>query len=178
MILLFDVFIKYDESPFTIISFFLFIFFLIIISKILYSIYRVKKINNLESIPIKNITLRKTSDDTYQNKWLTSAIIVGEATFNYVNLAKKTNGDFCLETSSYPGNRDRYFYCLDSEGKYLFKDENDIETPYYHYVSTEIERFDAELSSIIYNDKDYIDERFISLGLDASYTEIYDFSSN
>lgn len=162
----------------TIISFFLFIFFLIIISKILYSIYRVKKINNLESIPIKNITLRKTSDDTYQNKWLTSAIIVGEATFNYVNLAKKTNGDFCLETSSYPGNRDRYFYCLDSEGKYLFKDENDIETPYYHYVSTEIERFDAELSSIIYNDKDYIDERFISLGLDASYTEIYDFSSN
>lgn len=164
-------------NPFTIISFSLFTIF-IIISKILYSNYRVKKINNVEFIPIENITLRKTSYDTYQKKWLTSTIIVGETTFNYVNLAKKTNGDFCLETSSYPGNRDRYFYCLDGEGRYLFKDNNNIDTPYYYYASTEIERYEAELSSIIYNDADYIDERFISLGLDASYTEIYDFSSN
>ena len=142
----------------------------IIILKFLYSFIKDKTFEN-KAVKIRKI--RKTSEDDL----IINPITVGEAQFNFVNLAKKTNGDFCLETSSYPGNTYRYFYCLNQDGSYPFKDENNKDTPYFLITSDSISRYNAELSSVVYNGAGEFNEQFISLELNNSYIEIYDFST-
>jgi len=110
-------------------------------------------------------------------------IIIGDKDFSYVNLANYSNGDLIVETTSLPGNSKRMFYALKKNGREFFN-ANDLNKKTYHYsieVKDQVgndnnQRLGAEIFIAYINEgenkgKEYL----VSIGINNSYTELYDF---
>ena len=64
------------------------------------------------------------SNEIIKTQWLTNIIRIGDKDFRYVNFATFSNGSMIIETTSFPGNKYRYFFGLQSNGLPFFKNSN------------------------------------------------------
>ena len=106
------------------------------------------------------------------SKWLNGIICIGDSGYRYVNFATLSNNDLIVEITALPGNDQRLFYRLDTNGN-----------QYYSSISvtgqnaTSNWKYESEIFTININDaqkKEYL----ISIGKGKYFTEIYDLSSN
>ena len=114
------------------------------------------------------------SNEIIKTQWLTNIIWIGEENSRFINFADYSNGDMIIETTSDPGNNKRIFFGLNSNGSYLFNEdeshqliltaENQDENNGNYHKYNKI--FIAEI-----NNKEYL----VSIANEEQYCELYDF---
>ena len=119
------------------------------------------------------------SNQIIKTQWLNNIILVGEKDFRYINFMSSSKGEMIFITSSYPTNRNRIFFGINSQGSPIFKDSNGSSTYIIKKTVTResgYDRIESETGSIkINNDSDKNKEYFISIGKSETYTEIFDY---
>ena len=103
---------------------------------------------------------------------MSNIICIGDNGFRYVNFATLSNNDMVIEITALPGNGQRLFYRLDTEGNQYFSTiivSSQTETSNFKYES--------QIFPIYINDQQK-KEYLISIGKGKYFTELYDLSSN
>ena len=119
------------------------------------------------------------SNPIIRTQWLNNIILVGEKDFRYISFTTTSSGEMILTTSSYPVNRNRIYFAINSIGEPIFKNSNGENTYIIKKTvsrTSSYERYETVGYSIrINNDPKENKEYFINFGKDVTYTEIFDF---
>ena len=116
---------------------------------------------------------------------INNIIHLGGENFRYNHFSLNSKGDMIIDTSAFPGNKERRFFGLKKNGRPYFYDENNIETPYRSlFVSglenTNQQKIEGESSFIIISksNNSVIEEYLLSFSKEDNYVELYDFENN
>ena len=116
---------------------------------------------------------------------INNIIYLGGENFRYNHFSLNSKGDMIIDTSAFPGNKERRFFGLKKNGRPYFYDENNIETPYRSlFVSglenTNQQKVEGESSFIIISksNNSVIEEYLLSFSKEDNYVELYDFENN
>ena len=116
---------------------------------------------------------------------LNNIIELGGEGFRFSHFSLNSKGDMIIDTTSFPGNNERRFYGLKKNGRPLFYDENNIETPYRSLFAEDLQnenqqKLHAESNFIILSNQESEEtkEYLLSFSIGDNYIEIYDFDNN
>ena len=118
---------------------------------------------------------------------LSNLIILGEERYRFININSNQDNNLVVLVTKAPGSGDRLFYGLKSNGRFLFKDENNEEYPYKHYLISGQEtrdqlKHDGESLFIkLYNENNNNvngNEYYICMGKADQYIELFNFNEN
>ena len=117
------------------------------------------------------------SNSIIKTQWLNNIILVGEKDFRFVNLISSLNGELLLSTSSSFPNRDRIYFGIDPIGNPIFNDKSIIKKSVVRNVrNNNIYRYESQPGLIKINDDNKQNkEYFINIGINKTYTEIFDY---
>ena len=110
-------------------------------------------------------------------------IMIGDKDFSYVNLANYSNGDLVVETTSLPGSSKRMFYGIKKDGREFFNANDPNKKTYYYSIEAKDQirnnnnqRLEAEIFMATINEGENKGKQYlVSIGINNSYTELYDF---
>ena len=117
-------------------------------------------------------------NDIIKTQWLNNVILIGNEYATYTLLGKYSNGDIVIFVEDNALSPHRFFYGLKKNGRPLFTDTNNDETPYISMVSenTNTDNYLKEGCIITTNSDNK--EYFLSIGKGTHYAELYDFENN
>ena len=117
-------------------------------------------------------------------QWLNNIIKIGDLNFRYINFATYSNGDMIVETDACPGNDQRMFYGIKSNGRAFFNEESGSKKTNYfllQVIDNTIEekykyKFEAENFIITINEGENKGKEYL-MGVPKGdlYGEIYFF---
>ena len=106
-------------------------------------------------------------NDILKVQWFSSLITLGPVKYRYIDMFTTENEDLIIETSPYPGNNQRLFYGLKSDGRYYYENQR-------YDIKTNNERVDAFTTLINLENKEYI----LSISCKDGMTELFDIEKN
>ena len=118
------------------------------------------------------------NNDIIKTQWLNNPIFIGNEYSSYFTYGKYSNGDIIIYIQDDAVSPNRVFYGLQKNGRPLFTDSNNDETP-YKYMNAEIgnsQQIPHEVCIITTNSdkKEYV----LIIGKEGNYFELYDFENN
>lgn len=119
------------------------------------------------------------NNDIIKTQWLNNIIIIGNAQSTYITFVEYSNKDLVILVEDDAGSVYRFFYGLKQNGRPLFTDSNNDETP-YKLVTTangnngQIER-DACIITTNSNKEEYVIK--IAKGYGNNYVELFDLET-
>ena len=118
-------------------------------------------------------------------KIINNIIYLGGENFRYNHFSLNSKGDMIIDTTAFPGNKERRFFGLKKNGRPYFYDENNFETPYRSLYASNLEninqqKVEGESSFIIISKRNdsIIEEYLMSFSKEDNYVELYDFENN
>ena len=118
------------------------------------------------------------NNNIIKTQWLNNVIFIGNEYSTFTLFGRYSNGDILIFVEDNALSPHRFFYGLKKNGRPLFTDTNNIETPFKSMVAenANILRYQKEGCIITTNsDKK---EYFLSIAKDNHYAELYDFENN
>ena len=115
-----------------------------------------------------------------KTQWLNNIILIGGTDFRYINFASYSNKDMIVCTTSYPVQPERIFFGLTSDGRPLFK-ENEEEKFFksINITDASVVQYEAEYYIIkSSNGENYGKEYFFSVSKVGCNAELFDFDNN
>ena len=115
-----------------------------------------------------------------KTQWLNNIILIGGSGFRYINFASYSNGDMIVCTTSFPVQPERIFFGLTTDGKPLFK-ENEEEKFFYsiNITNASVVQYEAEYYIIkSSNSENYGKEYFFAVSKVGCNAELFDFENN
>ena len=115
-----------------------------------------------------------------KTQWLNNIILIGGSGFRYIYFANDSNGGMVIGTTSNPIQPERIFFGLTTDGKPLFKG-NEEEKFFYSINITDVsvEQYEGEASFIkSSNGENYGKEYFFSVSKVGCNAELFDFENN
>ena len=119
-------------------------------------------------------------------QWLSNIIQIGDKNYRYFTYAQSKKNELIIETTSFPENNLRKFYCITAEEWNCFINKNEPSNHFY-YVNvsdkngTFREKYEGEAIFIQLTDNNtefYKQEYFLSLSINNGFTELFDFENN
>ena len=115
--------------------------------------------------------------------YLTNIIVMGSKNSNHTNIKSNKNNDIVIQVSVFNGTSERLFYGYKSNGRFLFRNENQEELQFLNIDVTGEDmnqRFEGDSSFIQLSNDDSSnneEEYFINIGNGEQYTELLDFQN-
>ena len=118
------------------------------------------------------------NNDIIKTQWLNNVIFIGNEYSTFTLFGRYSNGDILIFVEDNAYSPHRFFYGLKKNGRPLFTDTNNDETPYISMVSenTNTDNYLKEGCIITTNSDNK--EYFLSIGKGTHYAELYDFENN
>ena len=117
-------------------------------------------------------------------QYISNWIIIGEEGYRYINIDSDEYNNIVVQTSKSEKSGDRYFYGLQKNGRYLFKDDNQNDSPYLIITKDKIgnsERFEGESLFIKLCKKNGLssdtNNYFLSIAKGGQNAELFDFKN-
>ena len=120
------------------------------------------------------------SNKIIKTQWLNNIILIGGSGFRYLYFASYSNGDMIIGITSNPIQPERIFFGLTTEGKPLFK-ENEEEKFFYSINITDASYMQYEGEGFIIkssNGENYGKEYFFGISKVGCNAELFDFTNN
>ena len=133
-----------------------------------------------------NTGICKIENPIIKTQWLSNIIQIGDKNYKYFTYAKGKTNDLIIETTSFPENNLRKFYCITAEEWNCFIDRNEPNNHFY-YVNvsdkngTARNKYEGEAIYIQLTDNSTESDKkeyFLSLSVNNGYTELFDFENN
>ena len=117
------------------------------------------------------------NNDIIKTQWLNNIIILGNAQSNYIKFAEYSNEDLVILVEDDAGSVYRFFYGLKQNGRPLFTDLNNDETPYKLVTATNGNNDHTERDVCIITTNSNKKEYVINIAKGNSYVELFDFET-
>ena len=120
------------------------------------------------------------NNDIVKTQWLNNIIIVGNSQSMYIKFAEYSNEDLVILVEDNAGSIYRFFYGLKQNGRPLFKDTNNDETPYKTMTSPYGNDLGTERDFCIITTNLDKEEYVINIGkgYGERYVELFDFKTD